>query len=164
MSSPFQTKGKHRLLNIEEGVSQLRNSGDASEYEGLTVLVRKFAEGDYRRWQKGLAQISKQNAVKTTYDEDGDVQEVQEAELGASWEGNRDLLFTIGIVEWNFRIPTDEGEGEIAPVESKYISLLDADVSTCIRNEIFRINPCLWDNLTDRDARRLGIEAAVKND
>lgn len=160
-NSPFQGSSRHKLINIEAGVSELRSGGDASEYAGLTAMIRKFAEGDYRRWQKDMAKGAAANTetVKTTNDAGEEVEEVKEKVLGASWENNRDLLFTIGVVEWNFKLES----GELAPVDTEHISLLDADVSTCIRNEILRLNPCLWENLSDRDLRRIGIGVAAKN-
>lgn len=132
--NPFVNDKSHKMINLE--------ALDPAAKE-LTVLIRRFDEGHYQKWQ---------NAISAIPDEDKKDAEKRKA-------STRDALLEIGAMEWNFK---DE-KGKAVPLDKKAIQGLDAAVSGYIRDEIYKYNPCFWTFMNDREAKRLGLEGKVKN-
>lgn len=126
---PFVTDKKNKPITVGDG-------GKA--------IVRRFAEGDYRRFQAGLTKITKAK---------------QKNEDLAAWELMRDLTVQIGVVSWNF---VDEN-GDPLPTKGFDIDKFDGDVFSFLRDEIVKHNPCLWKHVGEPERERLGIAEDAKN-
>lgn len=115
---------------------------------GGKVIIRRFSEGDYRRFQAGLTQIARSTEGKKPGD--GDM---------AAWEKMRDLVVAIGVASWNF---VDENAAKINPAKIDN-DKIDNVVFGRLRDEIIRHNPCLWIHINDADLGRLGLKDDAKN-
>ncbi len=132
--SPFITDKSHKLVKLEDL---------NPEAKGMTVLVRRFDEGHYQRWQALISEIP-----------EGDVEDEKKRKTST-----RDALLEIGIMAWNFK----DAEGKPTDLTKKAILLLDNTVSSWIRDQIYLHNPIFWPYMSAIDIERLGLQGKVKN-